>query len=351
MAGRSKAAKVTQQPEWLSHAFVSRLASQVSFPYRRPEGREIVRANGGLTVTFAATGPNRTLPYGRYPRLIEMWMATMVKTGGDCWDPETRTISMGSSFRRFMRLIGAEVGGKSLRNIRVQIENMCSCSYAIENRDDTGTTGVNFVVAERYHIGWLDGGSQADASDNWITLSKGYTEKLVESPVPVSLEKVALLTKPMSLDIYAWLSRRFSYLHSSTLVTWDQLRGQFGGGSATMRRFRQTFRAALADVLEVYPEARVTVGPSGVTLHPSATSVPTVHEVRAAAAKPGRRSDGGHWTAVRPYGRVWTTSELFDVDAARAHFEGTVPVGSCVFCGFDERNGDTHGSRPGHGGA
>lgn len=345
MAGKNKD---VQQADWLSHAFVSKLASQVSFPYRKPEDKEIVRTNGGLTVTFAATGRDRTLPYGRYPRLIEMWMATMVKTDADCWDSETRTISMGNTFRRFMKLIGADVGGKTLKNIKVQVENLCACNYSIENKDATGTTGVNFVVAEKYHISWLDGGSpNGDGSDNWIMLSKGYTEKLMESPVPVSLEKVASLTKPMSLDIYTWLSRRFSYLHSPTLVTWEQLWSQFGGGSATMRRFRQTFKNALKDVEAVYPEAKVTVGSTGITLHPSSTSVPTVHETKAIEKKAKRKardgkSDGAYWIGVKPYGKVWITKELFDVTKAREHFEGNVSIEKCLFCKFDTRNEDTH---------
>jgi hypothetical protein len=93
----------------------------------------------------------------------------------------------------------------------------------------------------------------------------------------------------MSLDIYSWLTRRYSYLREPQSITWEQLSRQFGGSSATLRRFRQTFRNALKDVLLAYPQAKVVSGKNGITLFPSATSVPTARE--KAAAQVGARME------------------------------------------------------------
>lgn len=65
------------------------------------------------------------------------------------------------------------------------------------------------------------------------------------------------------------------------------------------------------------------------------------------AARPveARKTDGdgkGHWTSVAGYGEVFTTTELFDVTAARDHFDGTVEAGECRFCAFDARNREHH---------
>lgn len=62
---------------WMSHAFVSKLATQVSLPYRRPPDgvSRITRRNGNLTVTFSVANQSGVLPYGKYPRLWEMWPA------------------------------------------------------------------------------------------------------------------------------------------------------------------------------------------------------------------------------------------------------------------------------------
>ena len=37
-----------------------------------------------------------------------------------------------------------------------------------------------------------------------------------------------------------------------------------------------------------------------------------------------KAENAGHWTSVAGYGEVFTTTELFDVTAARDHFDGTV---------------------------
>ena len=54
-----------------------------------------------------------------------------------------------------------------------------------------------------------------------------------------------------------------------------------------------------------------------------------------------------HWTSVAGYGEVFTTTELFDVTAARDHFDGTVEAGECRFCAFDARNREHHAQNAG----
>lgn len=69
-----------------------------------------------------------------------------------------------------------------------------------------------------------------------------------------------------------------------------------------------------------------------------ARETPPVIDARPVEA---RKTDGdgkGHWTSVAGYGEVFTTTDLFDVTAARDHFDGTVEAGECRFCAFDARN-------------
>ncbi|KAB6913360.1 replication initiation protein, partial [Bifidobacterium longum] len=51
--------------------------------------------------------------------------------------------------------------------------------------------------------------------------------------------------------------------------------------------------------------------------------------------------------SVAGYGEVFTTTELFDVTAARDHFDGTVEAGECRFCAFDARNREHHAQNAG----
>ena len=66
-----------------------------------------------------------------------------------------------------------------------------------------------------------------------------------------------------------------------------------------------------------------------------ARETPPVIDARPVEAR--KAEDAGHWTSVAGYGEVFTTTDLFDVTAARDHFDGTVEAGECRFCAFDAR--------------
>ena len=110
---RSKDLTLPEDEPWMSHGFISKIAAQVSLPYRKPKGgvKEIERRNGSLVVRYVSGAD--CLPYGKYPRLFELWACTMIKTDDPCFDPETNTLHLGTTFREFLRLIGVNVGGKS----------------------------------------------------------------------------------------------------------------------------------------------------------------------------------------------------------------------------------------------
>lgn len=60
-----------------------------------------------------------------------------------------------------------------------------------------------------------------------------------------------------------------------------------------------------------------------------------------------KAENAGHWTSVAGYGEMFTTTELFDVTAARDHFDGTVDTGECRFCLYDARNRERHAKNAG----
>jgi len=51
------------------------------------------------------------------------------------------------------------------------------------------------------------------------------------------------------------------------------LAAQFGSGYSRERAFREAFGEALQKVLVVYPEAKVSAAPLGLTLKPSPTHI------------------------------------------------------------------------------
>lgn len=263
---------------WMSHAFISKLMTQVSLPYRKPKTNEIIRKNGTLEVKF--TGGADCLPYGKYPRLFEMWSCTMIKTGDSCFNPVTNTLNLGTTFREFLRLINIEIGGRQLKTIKPQLERLFKCAYFISNNTDGRSNGVNFVVADQYQIDWLSKEPQEHALfENTVQLSQKYVDYLRDAPVPVDLSIIARLNSPMSLDVYWWLTRRYSYLRERQSMTWTQLYDQFGS-DASIRKFKENFKKAVSDVRVVYPQANITCGRQYVMIYPSDTSVATTAQVR-----------------------------------------------------------------------
>ena len=115
---RSGELTLPEDEPWMSHGFISKIAAQVSLPYRRPKdnAREIVRRNGNLVVRFISG--EDCLPYGKYPRLFELWACTMIKTNNPCFDPETNVLHLGTTFREFLRMIDVQVGGRQLKSIK-----------------------------------------------------------------------------------------------------------------------------------------------------------------------------------------------------------------------------------------
>jgi hypothetical protein len=78
----------------------------------------------------------------------------------------------------------------------------------------------------------------------------------------------------MDLDVYAWLVHRLFHLGRPSNVTWQQLSAQFGHGYRELRKFRRFFSDSLKRVLVVYPEAKVKLTETGVTLLPSKPHLP-----------------------------------------------------------------------------
>lgn len=342
-----------------SHGFISKIAAQVSLPYKKPKDgtKEIVRRNGNLTVRYVSGADS--LPYGRYPRLFELWACTMIKTGNECFDPETNTLHLGSTFREFLRMIGVNVGGKSLRTIKPQLERLFSCTYHITNNNGTETHIRNFVVARSAHIDWLRNEPQEHGLfENTVRLSQEYVDMLSDHPVPVDLKVISGLRKPMAIDVYWWLTKRVYNLHEPVTVTWPQLYQQFGSDTATIRKFKQSFKEALAEVLKVY-DCKITCGPERVTVYPSRTSVPTVTETRAvekrhaktvpvntrATPEERRAATEGHWIPFMGVDEaVFWTSDAFNPNDAQCHLFGLVDTEKCPICAYDERNRNNHES-------
>lgn len=106
---RSKDLTLPEDEPWMSHGFISKIAAQVSLPYRRPKDgvKEIERRNGSLVVRYVSGADY--LPYGKYPRLFELSPTPSRSTAGKSWSsspmaPRASACGTRSGRRRLRRL-------------------------------------------------------------------------------------------------------------------------------------------------------------------------------------------------------------------------------------------------------
>ena len=251
--------------------FMARTLIQATLPHRDPKSNEFTRVNGQFTLTMLAPR-SIGLPYGSVPRLVLAWITTeAVRT-------REPTLRLGPSLTQFMRQLElTATGGRcgSITRLRDQLQRLFATSITcIYSGPDHWRLDARHV-ADAAQLWWHP--QQPDASVGWastLTLGNTFFREIIERPVPVDLRVLkALRQSPLALDIYCWLTYRFSYLRHPTLIAWQTLQAQFGADYRHTRQFRANFAAALRRVLFVYPDARVTQRPEGLLLIPSRTHI------------------------------------------------------------------------------
>lgn len=249
--------------------FSSRLLVQATLPHSEPditESTEFERSNGYVKVRIQAR-EEFGFPYGTYPRLLLSWITTeAVRTKS----PE---LVLGDSLSEFMGDLGLGRTGGAIGRLRNHMQRLFTSTVSATYQDAGRWVDVGFRPVEKAQLFWDP--KSPDQSSLWrssITLNKTFFEEIVRKPVPLDMGTLKALAKtrsPMALDIYAWLTYRFSYLHEPTLIPWELLQRQFGGDYDRERDFKRKFRSQLTVVQALYPSARFDVSLEGLKLFPS----------------------------------------------------------------------------------
>lgn len=260
--------------------FMAKMLVQTTLPHRAQPGRQYTRTDGDVTLSITDIG-NVGLPYGAYPRLILVWMTTEALRTGE------RRLELGRSLSSFMGQLGLQCTGGhwgTIPRFRGQMERLFGAAISARWRHEeigrSNAGGSNLLLAEEFDLWWtpqkLPHATQAKSS---VTLSQKFFEQLVEAPVPLDLRAIkALKRSPLSLDLYAWATRRVSYLKRPLRISWASFQLSFGSGYAETPQGRSRFRGnaieALRRVKAVYPELKIEIQRDGVQLHPSMTHIP-----------------------------------------------------------------------------
>lgn len=253
-----------QQLSYLPPDFIN-----LSLPNARFSDDLWIRLNGTQRLTIAAVhgvGPNgsdKFVPYGKYARAALLLLCTeAVRTG----DP---VIPISQSYRGFMKQLGVSWNQANANEAVRQMQALAACSITVSNTV-TLDNGDLQVSNKRYFVSTQDriafaadrSGEISEENPSVIELSQDFMQMLsTGGRVPVRTDAWLYLLQQsraaMALDIYLWLAYRLHHLKAPARISWEQLRQQFGSESE-LRNFKIQFRRALAEALEVYPEANVS---------------------------------------------------------------------------------------------
>jgi len=261
-------------------AYMAKNLIIATLPHSDPKSNEYVRHNGKYTLTMLA--PSKIgLPFGAIPRLFLIWLSSVINK------IKSREIPLSESFNAFSKELGYHTGGKDGKRIKTQLIKLFSTTIMFHERTTsngiTNLKGSNKTIAEDYNFWWESKNpDQLTLFDSYVTLSEYFYDELMKIRVPLDMRVImAFRDEPMAIDIYAWLTYRFSTMQRDTFIETKDLVDQFGSDYKDLKHFNTNFKKTLDNVLIIYKEARVDVIPgrgahtkSGILLHPSQPHVP-----------------------------------------------------------------------------
>ncbi len=266
-------------------------------PYRDPgTTREYTRTYGRNSLSLVAgrlKDPQagafvaQGLPYGPKARLMLLQLCT------EAVRQRTPVIRVADTLSGFMREMGfAVTGGErgTIRQFKEQLNRLAACTMQIGLWDGSDSATTLNVPPFRSLELWRSRTSEGDADPARIVrFDPGFYETLIQHALPVDMRAAqAFSGSARKLDLLFWTGYRLRTLQRPLRLTWNNLHAQFGGENASIRSFRQAFKADVSHLKEVFPRLVMTVDEGGLTLHPvdpSALLVPPAKGMKRAVSK------------------------------------------------------------------
>ena len=261
-------------PENLQH--IHSVLALCGLPYRDPgEAREFFREYGRNSLSLLAgrlknpaTGEMEPqgLPFGPKARLVLLHLCT------EAVRQRSPVIEVADSLSGFMKEMGfAVTGGErgTIRAFKEQLNRLAACSMQIGLWDGADKASTLNVPPFRQLDLWRSG-ADGLVWQRQVQFHQDFYESLVKHALPVDIRAArAFSGSARKLDLLFWVGYRLRALQRPLRLTWDNLHRQFGADNASLRSFRQAFKADLAGVVEVFPRLPLTLDERGMTLNPA----------------------------------------------------------------------------------
>ena len=256
--------------------FLHTVMCQVGMPRRATEARVFERQNGPFSILLEAgklwTGREwqpHPLPYGTTPRLV------MVHLSSEAIRTQNRRVELGNSMRQFLQTLGIQTNGGERGGytmFRKQMEALAACRLTIGMKSEGRVVTVDAKPIKRFEAWLQQDGQQQTLWPGVLELSPDFYETLAEHAVPLDYRALsALKHSAFALDVYTWLAHRLCRIRQSggVMLSWENLRDQFGQEYANAKDFKREFRDILRQVWLVYPAARIEDVAGGIVLRES----------------------------------------------------------------------------------
>lgn len=265
--------------------FMARALTIATMPHSKQLEPNYERKNGDFLLSMASPA-SIGLPYGALARVLVAWVSTeAVKT-------QTPEIVLGDNLAEWLKELGLHRSGGprgDITRVREQMRRLFACSISAIYSTPENPWAIENIQLVRRAKEWWDP-QHPGIAGGWRTtlhLNQGFYEEVTQHPVPVDLRAFkALRRSPLAIDIYTWLTYRYSYLKRRTpLIRWEAVHAQFGAGydmsnDQSRRDFKTNFLKQLKLVQTIYPQARLQVVEDGMHLLPSRPHVPQLAQPR-----------------------------------------------------------------------
>ena len=261
-------AKKAGDPQFL-HAVLCQLGlprnSTTSRTFERTSGRASLRLQAGAAFD-GLKWIDQPLPSGTRPRLV------LINLCSEAVRTKNPDVDIGGSVREFLRRLGIDAGGESMRYFRKQMLALSVCHMTLAMPTPGGAKQVEAKPIDRFQAWHTDEGGQQALWPGRILLTGKFFESLMDHAVPLDCEAIGQLqNSALALDVYSWLAHRLWRVKEGNGIelSWAALKAQFGQEYRDTKNFKREFTGALQKAANVYKEARIEAIPGGVKLLPS----------------------------------------------------------------------------------
>jgi hypothetical protein len=205
--------------------YMNTIFIQFNLPKKNTDAYFFQRNSGKYSYRLSAQ-PDIGLPYGKWARLLLIYISTQVKL------KKSKHIYMGSTLMELGKILQGDISKEVTNNnwrreLLSQLKRLLTTSFTVisqeKNADNNKFSFENTTIADRGEIIF----NNLNEWSSSLTLSDNFFKNCLSHSAPIDLRVVNKLKSSYEIDIYCWLCFRLNALTHPITIRWEQLYLQF----------------------------------------------------------------------------------------------------------------------------